>query len=94
MTYSIVVTGQGADPEDVKEVFENLIRGLRLISADQTVGGSASGTEGTTSFSYGSDSVEDLDDTDDLSDEPGEVAGPNEDDPEAQEEPIAVPKED
>lgn len=34
MTYSISLSGHGADPQDVKAIFEDTIRALRLVAPD------------------------------------------------------------
>lgn len=85
MSWSISMSGHGAAPDDIKEVFENSIRGARAVS-DGEVGGSLWATDesGQNGISVQASDVSDDDgDPGDPADDPTEDAGPDdsEDDP-------------
>lgn len=64
MTYSINASGSGADPDDVKELFENLVRALRAVQFDSTspIGGSLVASDDTQTITLAASEVADATD--------------------------------
>lgn len=66
MTYSISINGSGAEPEDVQEIFENLIQALRSVTEEGTSGPTGQATiDGTVTQATDVADEEDPDETDD-----------------------------
>lgn len=80
MSYSMSLSGHGADADDLKEVFENTVRALRAITPDGGTGpgGQISGSGGDgTSFSLSTFDVADVEAAD-TDDEAADPAAPEE----------------
>lgn len=88
--YTITLGGQGADPDDVKEIFENAVRALRAVTdgasleaADGSLYATDAGFAGTPTqtIQLAARDVEDLDEAPDPDELPHDAAGPDDDEP-------------